>query len=100
MAEHRRVVVAPLAAVDIAALAAYIADQNPTAASRLIDEIYDAINELAVSADACPERELVPDKPYRYCLVKPYHIIFEIVGEEVHVLRVAHTRRDLPALFT
>lgn len=76
--------------------AAYIAQQNPQAASDMVERIEKAVQLLAdFPAMGRPgrvsgTRELVvPDTPY----IVPYRVR----GQTVHILRVFHTSRKWPS---
>jgi toxin ParE1/3/4 len=83
------------AIVNLDAEADYIAQENKTAAADMflyIRNKVDALSEFPSSGrpGRVPgTRELVVD---RYPFVVPYRV----VGDELHVLRVFHTRRKLP----
>ncbi|MBX3455842.1 type II toxin-antitoxin system RelE/ParE family toxin [Ferrovibrio sp.] len=85
----------PEAEQDLDELDAYIAERNPAAA----DNIVERIDALAAALRIFPERgrsgrvagtrELViPDLPWL--------LIYEITGNEIHILRVLHGARDWP----
>lgn len=75
--------------------AAFIAQDNPDAAAKMFEYVRARIEALAdFPATGIPgrvpgTRELIID---RYPLIIPYRV----VGDELHVLRVFHTRRKPP----
>lgn len=76
----------------------YIAQENPTAAAEMFVHVkskVDALGDFPASGrpGRVPNtRELVID---RYPFVVPYRV----VGDELHVLRVFHTRRKQPKVW-
>lgn len=76
----------------------YIAQENPTAATEMFVYIKSKVDALGnFPASGRPgrvpnTRELVID---RYPFVIPYRV----VGDELHVLRVFHTRRKQPKVW-
>lgn len=80
---------------NLAAEAEYIAQENPTVAAEMFEYVKAKVDALADfpatgRAGRVPgTRELVID---RY----PYLVPYRVVGEELHVLRVFHTRRKPP----
>lgn len=76
----------------------YIAQENPTAAAEMFVYIKSKVDALGnFPASGRPgrvpnTRELVID---RYPFVIPYRV----VGDELHVLRVFHTRRKQPKVW-
>lgn len=73
----------------------YIAQENPTAAAQMFEYVKAKVDALgAFPATGRPgrvpgTRELVIDH-------YPYLVPYRVVGDELHVLRVFHTRRKLP----
>jgi len=89
-----------LARDDIAEIYCYIALDNPHAALRVTDEIFDKIDTLAEFPERCP---MVPDsllakQGYRMLIIKNYIAFFKVFAAEVLVYRVLHGKRDYPQL--
>lgn len=83
------------AAADIASIVEYIRRDNPVAARRVAETIYDGVASLRTFprrgriGRATDTRELV-FAPW------PYIGVYEIVGDEVSVLRIRHAAQDWP----
>jgi len=76
----------------------YIAQDNPKAADRVLDDIEERFNALAdnpligrLRPDIAPE--------LRYFTVGKYLILYRTVPDGVQIVRVIHGARDLPYLF-
>jgi toxin ParE1/3/4 len=76
----------------------YIAQDNPGAADRLLDEFEERFHVLAdnpligrLRPDIAPE--------LHYFAVGKYLILYRTVAEGVQIVRVIHGARDLPHLF-
>ena len=91
----RRVRWTPNAANDLARIVERIREDNPAAAQRVARTIYGAIAGLQQFPQSgriglgAGTRELV-FPPW------PYIAVYEIVGEQVHVLRIRHASQDWP----
>ena len=89
----------PLAREDIDAIAAYIADDNPTAARQLQSTVQETVSLLAEFPTLGPVYPH-PDHPdLRAKLVtgfKNFVIFYAIRDERVFVVRLLHTARDMP----
>jgi plasmid stabilization system protein ParE len=85
-----RVDVTRTAERDIAAIHAYIARDNPSAASVWLDEVERNITSLEQSPRRCP---IIPEASdleieYRHLSNAPYRTIFRIAGARVITIRV------------
>jgi len=80
----------------------YVASENGSIeiANRLIDSITDRFLLLANFPYIGRSREQDFGYPCRSSVVGEYVILYCIAGEDVLILRVAHGRRDLDALFS
>ena len=84
---------ADAARADIEAIRAYIARENPTAASRVAVAIVAATDRLSAN----PRRGRTGAMAGTFELVvKPYVIVYEIVRADIVVLRVWHVRQRRP----
>jgi addiction module RelE/StbE family toxin len=83
------------AAADIASIVEYIRKDNPVAARRVAETIYEGVASLRTFPSrgrpgrAADTRELV-FAPW------PYIAVYEIVGDQVWVLRIRHAAQDWP----
>jgi toxin ParE1/3/4 len=67
-------------------------------ADLLLDRMQDVFQSLAESPESDPHpRELreLGVRDYRVSVVKPYRIVYRVDGDEVNVLLIADTRRDI-----
>ena len=93
-----KVTVAPRALLDLQQIGDYITKDNPQAAHDYISQITEAYQSLS----HFPERIRIRDDITPGFRVMPFGnhlLIFSIVQNEVHVLRVIHAARDLPSAF-
>jgi plasmid stabilization system protein ParE len=84
---------------DIAEARLWLAEQNPDAADRWFNGIYDTIGSLEVFPERCP---LAPESKTLNAEIREifhgrrqhkYRILFIVSGNEVHVLHVRHGAR-------
>jgi addiction module RelE/StbE family toxin len=83
------------AADDLARIVEYIREDNPSAAQRIARTIYEAVASLRT----LPERGRIGRAPNTRELVfapLPYIAVYEIVANQVQVLRIRHTSQDWP----
>lgn len=83
------------AANDLASIVNYIHKDNPDAARRVAKTIFDAVSELR----KFPSRGRigVVDKTRELVFAPwPYIAVYEVMEDEVQVLRIRHTSRDWP----
>ena len=102
MAERRfRVVWAEAAARDLEEIVAFVAEDSPTSAERLLG----ALRARAASLATVPHRgRVVPElshfgmRSWRELVLRPYRILYRVSGDSVTVLAVFDGRRDLEDL--
>jgi len=83
---------------DLIELWVYIAQDNPAAADRVLDEIEAKCHLLAGQPRLGPARpDIRPD--LRYFPVGSYLILYREIASGVEIVRVVHGARDLPDLF-
>ena len=77
----------------------YIAQDNPRAADRVLDDIEQRFHALAdnplmgrLRPDIAPE--------FRYFAVGNYLILYRTVEDGIQIVRVIHGARDLPTILT
>jgi len=76
----------------------YIAQDNPVAADRVLDDIEDRFHALADNPLMGRSRpDIAPE--LRYFTVGSYLILYRTLFNGVQIVRVVHGARDLPHLF-
>ena len=84
---------------DIAEAHSWLAEREPEAADRWFDDIYDTIGSLEVFPERCP---LAPESKLLNAEIREifhgrrqhkHRILFNVSGDEVHVLHVRHGAR-------
>jgi toxin ParE1/3/4 len=91
--------VSPAAERDLEDIWYFIAQENPVAASRVVNALKDRIFSLGT----LPERaQLRTDiAPNARCLIQGnYLVIYEVIDTRVEVVRVTHGAIDLTKLYT
>ena len=73
----------------------YIAGDNPRAADRVIDEIYQAIYKLAEFPGMGHLREDLIDEPLRFWGIYRYLIIYRGAAQPIEIVRVLSSYRDI-----
>jgi toxin ParE1/3/4 len=84
---------------DIRLIALHIADDNPSAAARWVDQIEEKCAKLA----RFPRMGRVRDELAPGLLSFPvgaYLIFYRIAENHIEIIRVLHAARDIPAAFT
>ncbi len=92
------------AARDLEEIFDYIAEHDdPAKANHVLDRIEEAVESLATF----PERGSHPKellslgiREYRHTFLKPYRVIYRIVGQAVYVYLIVDGRRDMQTLLT
>jgi len=85
-----RVIWSPATLLEILDIHNYIAADNPRAATRLAD----ALLKLGDSLGSFPHRgRLVGDNLRELVAMSPYIIRYEVVGDDVVILRIRHGAR-------
>ena len=84
-----------LALQDMQEIAAYIAENSPTKAQEVAQEIWNCGQSLkALPARGKPGR--VPGTRELALVGLPFFLAFRVVGDTVQILRVMHTARQWP----
>lgn len=74
----------------------YFNQQAFALGDRFLDDLEQVLDRIEANPGSCPRLETLPaSEPYRRALLKVfrYAVIFEILGEEVVVVAIAHTSR-------
>jgi toxin ParE1/3/4 len=83
---------------DLLSIWSYIADDNPSAADKLLDTLNKRIGTLADHPLLGPARpDIAPD--LRYLVSLDYLILYRVRKDAVEIVRVLHGARNLSALF-
>jgi len=96
MPETRPILWTGPALADLREIREWVERDSPDAARRLAARIRERVNDLAVfpsSGRVVPE---IGIERYREVIVRPYRVIYEIRENDLVILRVRHSRRDLP----
>ncbi len=76
----------------------HIAEDDPTAADRVLDRLDDAASHLADHAEMGAARDDI--RPgLRYLISGSYLLLYRITDAGVEIVRAVHGRRDLIGLF-
>jgi plasmid stabilization system protein ParE len=88
-----RIVITPRAFDDLAATAGYVSQDNPAAAGRLVDRVFEVIDLLAEGGLDGPLTTLRSGVEVRSWPVPPLRIFYRREADELHVLRIYHQSR-------
>jgi plasmid stabilization system protein ParE len=86
----------PEAEAEIEAARGYLNRQSRELGSRFLDDLAERLAAIAENPLGFPKVETLPrDQPYRRALLTAfrYALVFEVAGDEVLVVAVAHTSR-------
>jgi addiction module RelE/StbE family toxin len=84
---------------DLEEIAAFIAEDAPGAAARLVRRIRDAVRSLSDLAERGRRVAELPAIDVRELIVGSYRLVYRIEPEAVVVLTIVHGARDLAALW-
>jgi len=96
MAEARPILWTGPALADLREIREWVERDSPDAACRLAAKIRERVDDLAVSPSS---GRVVPEigiERYREVIVRSYRVIYEIRESDLVILRVRHSRCDLP----
>jgi antitoxin ParD1/3/4/toxin ParE1/3/4 len=83
---------------DVGDIAAYIAEENPVAARRVLAKLRQAMRRLAQAPGLGHLREDLADEPLRFWPVYSYLIVYRSETTPLQVIRVLHGARDVKAI--
>lgn len=86
----------PLAIDRIAEIATYIAQDNPSAAEKWIDDAFKRVGQLVQFPNSGRHLPETSRDDIRELIWKNYRIIYRIKTREVAILTVRHTKKVLP----
>ena len=102
MPETYRVTITARAKQDLSALVRWIAQHDsPGAAEHVLDRVLSTCRTLALQPDrGTYPAELVAlgIRRYRQVFFKPYRVVYRVDGDQVSVLLIADSRRNLKTL--
>ena len=83
------------ALLDLDEIAEYIALDNPLAASRYVQKVFDRVMRLEVHPSSGKHPPELPRAPYREVVVPPCRIFYRIEKSTVYILHVMRSERLL-----
>ena len=86
------------ASADIDEIWTYIAQDNPSAADRVEQQLHDTMNLLAEFPGIGHTRADVDDVRYRFWSVYDYVIVYRHDRKPIEVIRVLHGRREIRSM--
>jgi len=91
-----KIIWSPLAIDRVSEIAAYIAQENPTAAEKWVDTVFRKVEDLQdfpESGRVVPETE---NKAIREMIYGNYRLIYRLEEKRISVLTVRHGKQILP----
>jgi plasmid stabilization system protein ParE len=81
---------------DLLSIIDYIAEDNPTAADKMVDRFEKAIGRLALSpfAGKVPDDDELRKRNYRMLIVGKYFVFYKVKEKAVEIHRIIHGARD------
>lgn len=92
------VILSRRARIDLIDIETYIAANSQTAADRVVDDIFTALDKLAVNPELGHMREDLTDRKVRFWAVHSYLIVYEHSHTIIGVARILSRYRDIAAL--
>ena len=83
------------ALLDLDEIAEYIALDNPLAASRYVQKVFDRVARLEVHPNSGKHPPELPRAPYREVVVPPCRIFYRIEKSTIYILHVMRSERLL-----
>ena len=90
-----RLLITPLAAVDLEEIGDYIAQDNPVRAGTFVVELRAHCEKICLNPAGYRRRPELSDE-LRSCANGNYVIFFESNTEQVSIIRILHGSRDIP----
>jgi plasmid stabilization system protein ParE len=94
----RQYYLSPIAEHDIDEIVSYLIQENPSAALKLLDSVYEAMDMLAENPMLGHKREDLTDKPVRFWTFKWHYLIIYTTHSPIEIVRVLSGYRDIPTL--
>lgn len=83
------------ALVDLDEIAEYIALDDPVAASRFVQKIFDRLDRLKTYPKSGKIPSELPDTPYREVIVAPCRTFYRIEKDTVYILHITRSEKLL-----
>ena len=80
---------------DLEQIADYIALEDPTAANKLVQSVFQKLDLLETFPEMCSVPRDLPTDRYRHLIVGPLRIFHRIDGETIYVVYVMRAERNL-----
>ena len=87
-----------LADGDLDQIRDYIRRDNPAAADRVLEQLFETLESLANQPEMGERRDDLGAN-LRAFVVRPYVIFYHPAADGIHVARIVHGARDFPAMF-
>ncbi|WP_459938550.1 type II toxin-antitoxin system RelE/ParE family toxin [Desulfonatronum parangueonense] len=85
------------ALLDLDEIAEYIALDNPHAASRYVQRVFDCVERLEFYPNSGKIPRELPRSSYREVVVPPCRVFYRVDGETVYILHIIRSERLLQA---
>ena len=83
------------ALLDLDEVAEYIALDDPIAASKYVQKVFDRVERLTIYPNSGKRPSELPRTPYREVVVPPCRIFYRVENEIVYILHVMRAERLL-----
>ena len=93
-------VLSPAAEQDIDEIVSYIVQENPVAALKLLDAVYEAMEMLFANPMMGHKREDLTNKPVRFWSFKWHYLIVYKDCSPIEIVRVLSGYRDITSLLS
>ena len=93
----KRLTFSPVARADLLAIARHIAEDNPDRALSFVAELEAKAAQAAERPGSFPASDVAPG--LRSIVYGRYLLLFRELADEVRIVRVLHSARDLPRAF-
>ena len=95
--EMARLIWAEPALVDLEEIAEYIAMDNPQAAARFVESVFDGVERLQAHPMSGKRPPELTRTPYREVVVPPCRIFYRVTKDDIYILCVMRSERLLRA---
>jgi toxin ParE1/3/4 len=87
----------PESLADLESIWDFVAADDPGAADRVIDELFEACERLASWPGTGHLRPDLTDTQVRFWPVRPYLIVYRERSDRIQIVAILHGSRDVPA---